>query len=229
MSWIPIALQAAGTLMSIKGSRDASKASKSGARAARESAKARQQAKEFEAAQIEKLTEFEAAQLEQNAGQTIAASQRAAAEKRRQALLVQSRALAVAAAGGGGVGENDTSFMNLMANTAGRGAYDSAVALYEGEDRARLMRMQATATRYEGRAKGAARRYEGAMDIEAGDSAADAYKTQASAYRTQAMSSALSLGGSLFAKYGGGGPSGDAALIGEMVPGMYDLTNPAYG
>ena len=177
MSWIPFALQAAGTLMSISGAR-------SGARASRASARARQKAKEFEAAQ-----------LEQNAGQAIAASQRVAAERRRQAMLVQSRALAVAAAGGGGVGENDTSFLNLMAKTAGRGEYDAAVALYEGEDKARLLRMQA-----------AARRYEGEVDIDAGESAASAYKTQG-------LSSALTSGGTMLAKYGGGGPKGDSNLL----------------
>lgn len=177
MSWVPYLLQGLGALTSIRGGA-------SGARAARASAKARQKAKEFEAAQ-----------LEQNAGQAIAASQRVAAERRRQAMLVQSRALAVAAAGGGGVGENDTSFLNLMAKTAGRGEYDAAVALYEGEDKARLLRMQAEA-----------RRYEGEIDIDAGESAADAY-------RIQGLSSALTSGGSMFAKYGGGGPKGDSNLL----------------
>ena len=59
-----------------------------------------------------------------------------------------SAALASAAAGGGGA--SDPTVVNIIARTAGEGAYRRAVALYQGDDRARLMNMQADAKQYEG-------------------------------------------------------------------------------
>lgn len=92
--------------------------------------------------------QFEADQLRVNAGQTIAAGQRAAEEQRRQGELIQSRAIALAAAGGGSVA--DPGVVNLLARNAGETAYRSSVALYEGEDRARTMRESASAKEYSG-------------------------------------------------------------------------------
>lgn len=152
--------------------------------------------------------DYEADQLAQNANQQIAAAQRTALDARRQAMLVQSRALAVAAAGGGGA--TDVSVVTNMGRIAGEGAYRSAVAIYDGEDRARVLRMQAEA-----------KRYEGALALQSGEYTADAYrlkgegdvlkaraqqlKGEADISRGQAgmLKDAVSFGTSLFDKYGG--------------------------
>lgn len=132
--------------------------------------------------------QFEAEQLEQDAGQTIAASQRAAREQERIATLVASRALAVAAASGGGA--SDTTVVNLIARIKGEGAYRAGVKLYEGEARARKLRLSADARRYEG-AQGVVR------------SAKEQKVTN-----TLAMGNLLVGGSTLASKYGGDQPSG---------------------
>lgn len=186
--WIPVAMSVGSMIFGSKG------ASNTGA-AARLNAQRQQQA-----------DEFEAQQLEIQAGQVVAAGQRGALEEERQARLVQSRAIAVAAASGGSVA--DPTVINILARSAGEGTYRAGVALYQGEERAREMRMQAVGKRFEGQ-----------IAIEGG-------QARAQAARTQGITSLLSTGASLFTKYGGGG---DAALIQEYVPGQFSLTNPAYG
>lgn len=144
--------------------------------------------------------QFEAEQYLINAGQTVASSQIAAAEARRQAGLVESRILAVAAAGGGGA--SDPTIINLISKTHARGAYNSAVALYQGEDQARSMRMAA-----------AAKNYEGQLAEEAGY-----MKDQA--FRSAAGLSILKGAGSLFNKYGFGTDSktgGNSAPVRDSV------------
>jgi hypothetical protein len=90
----------------------------------------------------------EAAQLEQQAGQVIAASQRDASEERKKTELIASRALAVASSSGGGA--HDPTVANIIADIQGEGAYRQAVALYQGEEQARRLKMGATATLAEG-------------------------------------------------------------------------------
>lgn len=158
----------AGTVLNMQGQRQA------GAAAA-EAGRARQQA-----------DQYQAAQLEQNAGQAIASSQRQAMEERRRAQLLVSRGIAVAAAGGGGV--QDPTVTNIIGKIAEEGAYRAAVDLYQGEERARAMRMGAEAKMFEG------------------EMAARGGEQRQSAYNTAALGSALK-GASMFAKYGGGGPS----------------------
>ncbi len=153
-------------------------------------------------------SQFEAEQYLINAGQTVASSQLQAAEARRQAGLVESRILAVAAAGGGGA--SDPTIINLISKTSARGAYNSAVALYQGEDQARSMRMAA-----------AAKNYEGAMAEEAG------YLKDQS-YRSAAGMAVLKGAGSLFNKYGFGNDSktgGNSAPIRESVAEMPSASN----
>lgn len=130
--------------------------------------------------------QFEADQLNQNAGQAIAVSQQAAKEQLRQANLVRSRAIAVAAASGAGV--SDDTIMRLISRNAGEGAYRAGVALYQGEEKARQLRMAAST-----------RLLEGAYNAESLDA-------KANAYDTSAIGGLISGGGSLFAKYGMGGP-----------------------
>lgn len=146
-------------------------------------------------------SQFEAEQYLINAGQTVASSQLQAAEARRQAGLVESRILAVAAAGGGGA--SDPTIINLISKTSARGAYNSAVALYQGEDQARSMRMAA-----------AAKNYEGQMAEEAG-------YMKAQGYRTASTTALLKGAGSLFNKYGFGNDSktgGNSAPVRDSAP-----------
>jgi hypothetical protein len=96
-----------------------------------------------------KSAEFQAAQLRQNAGQVKAASQRDAYSTQQQAELVASRALAVAAAGGGGA--SDPTVVKIMAGIAEEGSYRTAVALYQGEEKARALLNQADAVEYSGK------------------------------------------------------------------------------
>lgn len=152
--------------------------------------------------------QFKAQQLRSQALQTVAASQRAGDTEEHQARILQSRALAVAAASGGGV--NDPTIMNIIAGIAGEGSYRRAIRLYQGEDQARTLRMQASAADYEG-----------ALAEEAGRNQAKGYETQAESYELQGTSALLKGAGSLFKKYAGGGAgmpsvgaSGDSNLIG---------------
>lgn len=107
-------------------------------------------------------------------------------EQTRQAKLLQSRALALAAASGAGA--SDPTIVNLIGDTGAEGAYRSAVALYQGEEQARQLRMKAEATSYEG------------------DLALAGGEARRSAYNTSAVSSLLSGSGTLFGRYGMGGP-----------------------
>lgn len=97
---------------------------------------ARQAAEQKKVAQ-----QFQAVQLEQQAQVASALSQRAAAEDERQGRFQASRSLAVAAASGGGV--TDPTVVNLIANTKGEAHYRANVSLYEGETRARSLRLAA--------------------------------------------------------------------------------------
>jgi hypothetical protein len=127
------------------------------------------------------LADYEAKQLDYNAGQAIAASQRAAMEEQRNAALVSSRALAVAAASGGGA--SDPTIINALAKIAGEGQYRAMSDLYNGEDKARQLRMSAAGKRYQ-----------------AGMERGDASSAQG-ASRFSAMTSALAGGASLYSKY----------------------------
>lgn len=88
--------------------------------------------------------EFEALQNEERAKAEVASSQRAAQNEERQSKLVQS---AVTARAQGGAG--DPTIVNILSDLAAEGSYRSAVALYEGQARARQARMGAEAARYE--------------------------------------------------------------------------------
>lgn len=153
---------------------------------------------------IRAAAEFNARQADREAGTAIAISQRQAAEERRQANLVASRALAVAAASGGGV--SDPTVVRLIANQRGEGAYRASVRLYEGEAKARQLRVEAIAGRISG------------SQAEAAGASAQlgaAYAQMGEVART---------GATLYAKYGMNGPgttpgaSGDAALLDAGTP-----------
>ncbi len=96
----------------------------------------------------QRAAEFEAQQLDTNAEQTQAVSQRAAMEEQRKSMALQSRAIAIAAASGGGA--LDPTVMALVGNLSKEGQLAAETQIYGGEERARAMRNQAKASRYEG-------------------------------------------------------------------------------
>ena len=123
---------------------------------------------------------LQAEQLDINAGQAQSAAQRDARNVKLQTQLVMSRQMALAAASGAGMG---TTVPNLIARTAGEGQYQSAIALYAGDEKARSLHAQA-----------ASLRMQGAMGVE------DARSTK-SAYNTAAGATLLKGAGSLFNNY----------------------------
>lgn len=99
--------------------------------------------------QAAQAAQYKAAQLRINAGQDQASAQRSAQDADKQSQIVASRALAVAAASGGGA--SDPGVVTIMARNAAEGAYRQQVALYQGDEKARVENMQADATEYEGK------------------------------------------------------------------------------
>lgn len=173
-AWVGTAMSVVGAVSSVVG----------GMRAA--------SAAEEQAARQKQALDFEAAQQDQAAGQAVAASQREAETQRHQAMLVKSRALALSAASGGAA--TDPTVVNLISDIAGEGAYRAGVALYQGDEKARQLRMGASASRYQGE-----------LAIETG-------RSKASAYRIQGITGALGSASSLFAKYGAGGPASSTSV-----------------
>lgn len=179
MAWAAIALAIVGTVMQVQGMKKA-------------------EAAEERAGQQGVInSEFEAQQLEQDATQAYAASQRVAMDERHKADLVASRAIAVAGSSGGGV--LDPTVVGLLTDITGEGAYRSATALYEGEEKARRLNLGAAAARLEGQSR---------QMVGYG---------RAAALRSQAMGTILSSGSSLYAKYGGRGPSTTTVAAGGSL------------
>lgn len=167
---VPMIMSAIGTIIQFTGQNRAAEAAKR------------------QALQEKQARDFEAAQMAQQAGQEMAAAQRSAMNEHHRATLIASRAMAVSASQGGT--GSDPAVVDLLADIGSEGAYRGAVALYQGEDRARSLRMGADAKTYEG------------------DVAIARGEEKASAYRTSAYGSLFSGGASLLGKYGMGGPKG---------------------
>lgn len=156
--------------------------------------------------------QFQKEQHTINAGQAIAASQMSAEQQRKQGALINSRAQALAAASGGGA--VDPTVVRIMANNAGETALRANIALYQGEEQARQLRMAA-----------AARGYDAQMAIAEGDAKADAYESAAT-------TSLFKGAGSMFAKYGFGQPKPAAAGGNSSWTSGYDVPSqdsPVYG
>jgi hypothetical protein len=128
--------------------------------------------------------EYTAAQLRQNAGQIQAAAQRSAISQDRNIKYILSQGLAQAAASGGGA--SDPTVVNAFAQLAGEGAYRKAVALYEGQDKARALNDQASSKLYAAQ-----------LGIRAGDQIQ-------SASNFASAGSLIQGGASLYSKYAGG-------------------------
>lgn len=174
MAWAVIAMAIAGTAMAVGGQMSQAAATK---RAGEQYA-------------VNK--EFEAAQMDVNANQALASSQRAMLSERERAALVASRALAVGGKSGGGL--LDPTMAGILTDISGEGALRAGIALYEGEEKARQLRMGAAGARLEG---------------QSGVAAMDA---RASGMRMQAYATLLSSGASMYGKYGMGGPKNDTSL-----------------
>ena len=141
--------------------------------------------------QAQKAANFQAEQLRQSANSAVAASQRDAYFIQRQAEYARSTAIANAAASGGGA--SDPTVLNIIARNAEEMAYRKSLALYAGEDKARMLLMQADAKEFEGaNAKSNSER--------AG--VASLFKAGTSFMRGMATDS------SLFSRFGGDGPEG---------------------
>lgn len=130
-----------------------------------------------------KAAEFEAVQMEQEAIQAVGTGQRAAMAENQRTRLAESRAIALAAASGAGA--SDTTVVNLIADIAEEGSYRASVARYEGDERARKLRLGAKT-----------RRFEGELGLAAGEAGARALRAQTTA-------NLVSQAGGLLAKYGG--------------------------
>lgn len=100
--------------------------------------------------QAQDAAAFQAAQLRQNAGQALAQAQRDAYFEQRKTDYVMSAALASAAASGGGA--SDPTVVNILSQISAEGAYRKASALYGGEDRSRMFKLQADSAEYAGEA-----------------------------------------------------------------------------
>lgn len=146
------------------------------------------------------IADFEASQLDQNAGQATAAAQRAALDERRRTALLVSRGIAVAAAGGSAT--NDPGVAQILTQIAGEGEYRSGVAIYQGEEKARQLKMAADVRREEG------------------DAYSEAGAARGRAYTLAGLGGVATGGASLFSKYGQGGPK--KAAVSGGGNGWYD-------
>jgi hypothetical protein len=130
--------------------------------------------------------EFSATQHGYIAGQTRAVAQREAEAQRKNTRILASRALAVAAASGAGA--SDPTVTNIIGDIVGEGAYRAALAMYAGEEDAKMHEFSAEALRATGEFSAAARTAEGQSIAKAGD--------------ISAFSTLLSGGASFFSNYG---------------------------
>lgn len=143
------------------------------------------------------LDEVTAQAHETNAGQYIAAAQRAAEDKRRTGMLLASRAVALAAASGGGA--SSPSVINNIARINGEAAYRAALDIYQGKAQAKAELDAAGATRF------------------AGQIGIANAQSQAAGLRTLGTVALVKGGGTLLSKYGsdlftsGGSTSASAA------------------
>lgn len=189
MAWAPLAIALVGTAMQMGGKYGEADAAR------------------VQATQVRAGKQFEADQMEQNAEQAQAAAQRTAAEARHRSKLIASRALALGGASGAGM--SDPTMAGILTDIGADGVYRSAVAIYEGDDKARRLRMGAEGAEYEGQV------------MEQG------LHHKAKALEKSALGSAMQMGGSLFSKYGGGGPKADTGSL-SAGTGYMDAGTPLF-
>ena len=149
--------------------------------------------------------DFKAAQLRQNAGQAIAASQRKSIEDKNQAALLASKMIAAAGASGG----TGPQVNKLVADIFAKGSYNRSMDLYNGEETARQMRLNADVAEYQG--------YVDELGM----------NSRASASRTAGTGDLFTGGLTLLQNYGRGGPSGGGIAAGAGISGAinWDLAD----
>lgn len=223
--WIPAVTTLIGGGLSLYGGQQAASgaidagnatlsASQRSAAAYRDAGERQSASEIIKARRAKEADDFAASQYLQNAGQAVAAAQRAALDEGRKARLVASRAVALAAASGAGA--SDVSVVNLVGRIKGEGAYNAQVHMYQGEEQARQMRMAAKAKQYQGltaeeagglNAADIRAKYEAAATAEEakGVAASEAGKIQGQAAKIKGATGALPALGTaagLLSKYG---------------------------
>lgn len=153
--------------------------------------------------------EFEAKQLEQQANDALASSQRTMFSEERASKLVQSRALTLAAASGGA---SDPTIIKIISGIASEGAYRQSLAIYQGEERARSLRLAAQANRI------------------SGEVGAGATIMQGSAIATEAAGRVLGGVSTMYARYGYNSPATTTATpLNEFNYTGGPAADPSYG
>lgn len=161
-------------------------------------ARFRQQQMDMQAQQLEQQAKEQRA----GANREAATGQREAIERTRKGRLMASRAKAVMSSAGAGIDDS------MVAGLLAEGEYAGDVAVYEGEERARVQRNAATVSDYNANAA----RYSGATAIYQGEN------TKAAANRSAGMtmfSSIVGAGIGLASKYGGSFGSGSGTSFAE--------------
>lgn len=133
-----------------------------------------------------KIAQYNAAKHETAAGQEKAAAQKVAKETKRQFRLKQSRVLALAAASGGGAMDMDV--VNAIAGFEIEGDLASQTALYQGDERARMLTEEGEAGIWDAKTKGNVIKYAG--------------KAKSSAYKNKSIATIMEGASSLAHKYG---------------------------
>jgi hypothetical protein len=103
-----------------------------------------------EGKQAQQVGDWQAAQARQAAGQERASAQRQAELSRKEGRLAVSRARALAAGSGGGA--NDPTVQRIYGDLSSQAEMNAMNALWEGEESATGLEMQAGAAEFEGSA-----------------------------------------------------------------------------
>jgi hypothetical protein len=96
----------------------------------------------------QKQAEYKAKQLEQQSNEARAAAQRVSEDERHKLTIAQSSMQARAASQGAGA--TDDTVIKLDEDLAGKGEYNALGEMYNGENRARGIQMQADSSRFDG-------------------------------------------------------------------------------
>lgn len=214
MSWVAVGVGGASLALGAYSSMQGRDAAGKEAEMQRRSGAVRKQA-----------AELEATTLEQQASNSIGSAQRDMLDLQRQSRLAQSRTIALAAASGGGASSAPT-VGKLVGDLAKEGSYNAARALYAGEERGRLMRLQAKELRTMGE-----------FAVVGGNISGSVVEGRAKANELANAGTFVSNAGGLYSKYGGRGPSGAGpGATGTATPaseftytGLDSAGGPAYG
>lgn len=209
MSWVAVGVGVAGLALGAYSSNESKKAGGKEAEMQRRAGAVRKEA-----------ADLEANTLEMQAGNAVASSQRDMIDLQRQSRLAESRTIALAAASGGGASTSPT-VGKLVGDLAKEGSYNAARALYAGEERGRLMRLQARELRTMGE-----------FAVVGGNIAGSVVESRVKAGELAAAGTFVSNAGGLYWKYGGRGPSdtGTATPTKEFYySGTDSAGGPAYG